>query len=188
MNTDQPSLLDFVKATSDPDRLRIIGALSRGPLTAAQVAAAIDLPFRKAFNHLAFLEFVGLVLPRAGAEREARYELDEQFLEKIARQHFEGRRPSYLPAPDAGKKARRVLAAHLNPDGTIATIPLQPAKLRVILDYLIAAFETGQVYTEKEVNAILARFNEDTSGLRRDLVDAGMLMRERDGSKYWRPA
>jgi hypothetical protein len=41
-------------------------------------------------------------------------------------------------------------------------------------------------YTEKEVNLILKRFNADVSGLRRDLVDAGMLKRERDGSKYWR--
>jgi hypothetical protein len=47
--------------------------------------------------------------------------------------------------------------------------------------------ETEQSYTEKEVNMILARFHEDTPGLRRDLVDAGLLARERDGSRYWRP-
>jgi hypothetical protein len=58
--------------------------------------------------------------------------------------------------------------------------------LRVILNYLINAFEVGRVYTEKEINAILKRFNEDVSGLRRDLVDAGLLARERDGSRYWR--
>ena len=46
---------------------------------------------------------------------------------------------------------------------------------------------TEQSYTEKEVNLILARFHEDTSGLRRNLVDAGLLARERDGSRYWRP-
>jgi hypothetical protein len=37
------------------------------------------------------------------------------------------------------------------------------------------------------VNAIIGRFNEDTSSLRRYLVEAGMLNRERDGSRYWRP-
>lgn len=56
----------------------------------------------------------------------------------------------------------------------------------MILNYLINAFEVGRVYTEKEINAILKRFNEDVSGLRRDLVDAGLLARERDGSRYWR--
>jgi hypothetical protein len=43
------------------------------------------------------------------------------------------------------------------------------------------------VYTEKQVNAIIARFHEDVAGLRRDLIDRGMLARERDGSRYWRP-
>ena len=33
------------------------------------------------------------------------------------------------------------------------------------------------IYTEKQVNAVLARFHEDISGLRRDLIDRGMLAR-----------
>jgi hypothetical protein len=59
--------------------------------------------------------------------------------------------------------------------------------LTVILRYLTNHFEIGTNYTEKEVNTILRRFNEDTAGLRRYLVDAGMLQREGDGSRYWRP-
>ena len=189
MNDDGPNMLDFVKAMSDASRLRIIGALSQAPLTAAQVAEAIQLPLRKTVSHLAFLSFVGIVLTRpAGKKQDQRYELDTRFLEKLARQQLEGGRLSYVPAQDAEEKARRVLAAHLNPDGSISQIPLQAGKLRIILNYIIHAFDAGKIYTEKEINTILARFNEDTSGLRRDLVDAGMLERERDGSRYWRPA
>ena len=81
-----------------------------------------------------------------------------------------------------------MLKTCLNPDGSIKQIPQQPARLRVILDYLMNAFTPGAAYTEKEVNLIIKRFNADVSGLRRDLVDAGMLQRERDGSKYWREA
>jgi hypothetical protein len=98
-----------------------------------------------------------------------------------------GSRDTYIPAPGLDEKARKILAAHLNPDGTIRQIPSQPAKLRVILDYLVAAFTPGVDYTEKEVNTLLRRFHPDTASLRRDLVDAGMLDRERDGSRYWRP-
>jgi hypothetical protein len=57
----------------------------------------------------------------------------------------------------------------------------------VLLDYLIQAFTPGVDYTEKEVNLIIRRFNVDVAGLRRDLIDAGLLQRERDGSRYWRP-
>jgi ArsR family transcriptional regulator len=191
MNNDTPDMLDFVKAMSDPSRLRIIGALSQGPLTAAQVAAAIQLPFRKTVNHLAFLSFVGIVLAHpARKQQEVLYELDAQFLEHLARHQFEGRQTAYAPPPDEAETTRKVLATYLNPDGSIRQIPnsrTQAARFRIILEYVAGAFATGRNYTEREVNAILARFNEDTSGLRRDLVDAGMLARERDGSRYWRP-
>jgi hypothetical protein len=191
MNDDQPNMLDFVKAMSDPGRLRIIGALSQGPLTAAQVATAVDIPFRKTVNHLAFLEHLGIVLAHvAERKQDDVYELDATTMERLARQQFEGKQPTYVPPPDEAETTRRVLAAHLNPDGSIRQIPnsrSHAAKFRIILEYVGAAFETGKTYTEREVNAILAGFNEDTAGLRRDLVNAGMLERERDGSRYWRP-
>ena len=77
------------------------------------------------------------------------------------------------------------MKAHLNPDGSIRQIPAPP-KLQVVLNYLVQFFEFNTNYTEKEVNAILKRFNEDTAGLRRDLVDANLLARISDGSRYWR--
>ena len=182
-----PTMLDFVKALSDADRLRIIGALSQGSLTAAQFAGQLGLPFRDAINHLAFLEHVRILLAHAADRKQDEvYELDSVFLEKLARQQFQGTRPAYIPAPEVEETARRELSAHLNPDGTIRQIPRQAGKLRVILNYLINAFEVDRVYTEKEINAILKPFNEDVSSLRRDLVDAGLLARERDGSRYWR--
>jgi len=180
-------MLDFVKALSNADRLRIIGALSRGSLTASQVATQLSLPLRDVISHLSFLAHVGILLVYvADKKQDEAYELDSAFLEELSRQQLRGTRSEYVPAPDAEETARRDLAAHLNPDGTIRQIPRQAGKLRVILNYLINAFEADKFYTEKEVNVILKRFNEDVSGLRRDLVDAGLLARERDGSRYWR--
>jgi hypothetical protein len=83
-----------------------------------------------------------------------------------------------------------LLKAYFKKDGTLRRIPnsrTQPEKFRLLLEYLQAAFEIGTSYSEKQVNAILVRFHPDTAGLRRDLVDAGLLARERDGSRYWRP-
>ena len=37
-------ILDFVKAMSDPDRLRIIGLLSQKSFTRAEIMARLDLP------------------------------------------------------------------------------------------------------------------------------------------------
>jgi hypothetical protein len=107
-------------------------------------------------------------------------------VEKIAQHQFAEPRDVYIPAPDLDPKSRKVLASYLNADGTIRQVPNQAGKLKVILDYLVAAFAPGVNYTEKEINTIIRRFNEDTAGLRRDLIDAGLLARESDGSKYWR--
>ncbi len=81
-----------------------------------------------------------------------------------------------------------MLATFLNADGTLKQIPPQGEKLRIVLEYLAQAFEPGAQYTEKEVNALLRRFYSDPVTLRRGLIDAGLLARESDGSRYWRPS
>lgn len=178
---NSPSLLDFVKAVSDADRLRIIGALAQQPATMRELADRLDLPFREAFGHLGLLEFAGVVHKDGDLFR-----LDEAALEKLSKQQFMLPRESYVPAPGLDARTRKVLRAFLDPDGSLQSIPVAGAKLKIILDYLIAAFEPGADYTEKEVNALLRRFHSDTATLRRLLVDAGLLRREADGSRYWR--
>jgi hypothetical protein len=178
---NSPEMLDYVKATFDAGRLRIIGVLAQHPATVRSVAEELKIPFRQAFNHLAYLEHVGVVHKEGDV-----FTLDETGLESLSRKQFASRRETYIPAPELDPRTRKVLAAHLNADGSIKQIPYQPAKLRVVLDYLISAFTPGVDYTEKQVNDILRRFHEDTAGLRRDLVEAGLLARESDGSRYWR--
>ncbi len=180
MNLD-PQMLDFVKAMSDAERLRVIGILVRGSQDAPGTAAQLGMSVRDAFQHLEFLASVGVV--RKDAER---YELDPTGLEALSKKQFAQKRETYTPAPGLDERSRKVLVNHLNPDGTIRQIPSQAARLRVILEYLVTAFMPGADYTEKEVNTILRRFHLDTAGLRRDLVDAGLMDRESDGSRYWR--
>ena len=180
MNTN-PEILDFLKAISDADRLRIIGLLTQRRASRAEIAAKLKLPLRDVVDHLAFLEFVGVL----GQKKDV-YELNDDKLATLARDKFARERPVYVPAPELDDKSKKGLKAYLNADGSIKQIPNQPAKLQVILNYLIQAFAPSTNYTEKEVNQILRHFHEDTAGLRRDLVDAKMLDRESDGSRYWR--
>ena len=173
-------MLDFVKAMSNPDRLRIIGLLSQESATRAEIAERLKLSTKEALNHLAYLEHVGAVTQSDGI-----YTLNNDKLATLARDKLAEARPSYIPADDLDEKSKKVLKAYLNADGSIKQIPA-PSKLQVILNYLVQFFEFDKDYTEKEVNTILRRFNEDTAGLRRDLVDAKMLDRESNGSRYWR--
>jgi len=180
---EQNEMLEFVKALSNADRLRIIGALTQHPATAKELAETLGLPFREVINHLWMLEHGGIV-----SQQYETWSVDAKSVEVLSRKQFEGQpRESYSPAPDLSDKPRKVLANYLNPDGSIRQIPQQPAKLQIILDYILEAFTPGIIYTEKEVNMIIRRFNIDTAGLRRDMIDRGMLQRKSDGSQYWRP-
>ena len=179
-----PDILDFVKAMSDAGRLRIIGVLVQHSMTLHQITAELDMPLREAFNHLSYLEFVGAV-----RKTDDLYTLESGAFDALSREQFSDQREVYVPPPDLDEKSRRVLKACLDPDGSIRRLPSsigRPAQFRIVLEYLIRAFTPGLIYTEKEVNGIIRRFNEDTAGLRRDLVDAGLLDRARDGSRYWR--
>ncbi|MBI5351202.1 MAG: DUF2087 domain-containing protein [Chloroflexi bacterium] len=180
MNTN-PEMLDFVKAMSDADRLRIIGLLTQRRASRADIVTKLNLPLREVVNHLAFLEFVGAI-----SQKEDVYELNSDKLSTLARANFEKERPSYIPAPELDDTSKKILKSYLSADGSIKQIPNQPAKLQVILNYLVQAFAPDTNYTEKEVNQILRRFHEDTAALRRYLVDSKLLGREGDCSRYWR--
>ena len=60
----------------------------------------------------------------------------------------------------------------------------------LLLSYLIAKFEPGREYTEREVNGLLNQWHtyEDPATLRRILYDARLLDRTPDGARYWRAA
>lgn len=83
------------------------------------------------------------------------------------------------------------LAAHgvsdLFSHGRLIAVPRRPARREQLLGYLAARlFVGGRVYSEAEVNEALGTVHDDTSALRRYLVEAGFLGRTRDGSVYQR--
>jgi hypothetical protein len=180
-NMDEPQVLDFVKAVSDADRLRIIGFLAQHPAGIRDVADQLGMSFREAFGHLGMLEFAGVVYKEGDLFR-----LDEDAVQHLSKRQFFAPRPAYVPSPDLDPKGRKVLATFLNADGSLRQIPTPGARLQIVLHYLVAAFEPGVQYTEKEVNTVLRRFHSDHATLRRALVDAGLLARKSDGSMYWK--
>jgi hypothetical protein len=176
-------MLEFVKALSHADRLRVIGVLTQHPATIQDISGTLGMEFREVFQHLTMLEHGGIV-----RQEHETWSIDTQNVENLSRKQFAGQpREAYTPAPDLSDKPRKILANYLNPDGSLKQIPSQPAKLQVILDYIVEAFTPGVIYTEKEVNVIIRRFHLDTASLRRYLIDRGMLQRKSDGSQYWRP-
>lgn len=62
--------------------------------------------------------------------------------------------------------------------GKLKSIPSQRKKERIVLEEIAKSFEAGKEYTEREVNIIIADYNDDFCTLRRDMIAEGILHRE----------
>jgi 8-oxo-dGTP pyrophosphatase MutT (NUDIX family) len=68
--------------------------------------------------------------------------------------------------------------------GRLVHIPAARGKRRTVLQHIVALFEPGARYPERQVDAMLRAWYEDYVSLRRYLVDEQLLARE--GGEYWR--
>lgn len=67
--------------------------------------------------------------------------------------------------------------------GKLKSIPSQRKKERIVLEEIAKGFEKGKLYTEREVNIIIADYHDDFCTLRRDMISEHIL--ERDHATYW---
>jgi len=179
-------LLEFFKALADSNRLKIIGVLAQKPCTVEHLAALLNLGISTTSHHLSMLAHAGLVSAEANGHYYT-YSLQTDVLREMAQRLLkEENLPKLSDYVDFESYDRKVLAAFTDQDGKIKTFPAQNKKYLVILKYVVKAFEPGVYYSEKQVNEILARFNEDTAQLRRDLVDYHFMAREGGGGNYWK--
>lgn len=174
--SDAEFLLVFFKALAEPARLRVAGLLAAGPATPRAVAAALDLPLQQVVKHLARLEEAGIVAALDDGQRA----LNERDLRAWAREALPS--PRMLGLADATDERGKVLARFYR-NGRLTGFPTGDARKLIILENLAARFESGRVYTEREVNDVLKAVFDDYTTLRRALVDYRFMNRER--GVYW---
>ena len=186
MNERMDTLLAFFKALADANRLKLVGLLAENEATVEELAAMLEISASTVSHHLSKLAEIGLVSARAEGYYSVYY-LETEALERMAKRLLAD---ETLPevAKDLDRKAydREVLKNYLNEDGSIQQLPTNRRKLDVVLRYITEHFDSGKIYTEKQVNQVIGTLNEDISGLRRDLISVGYLDRKKDGSEYWR--
>lgn len=72
-------------------------------------------------------------------------------------------------------------------DGRIKRLPVKQGKKVALSQWLLTLLEPGVVYSEKQVNDLFFEYVDDFALMRRMLVDAGELLRDRYGYEYQRP-
>jgi hypothetical protein len=179
-------LVEFFKALSNPSRLKIVGLLANRDYTVEELAALLDLSASTVSNHLAFLSYIGLVSARAESYYNI-YRLETEHLHDMARRLLaEDGLSRFASDVDLDAYDRKVLQTYVAKDGSLKGIPSQQKKLMVVLRHVVRDFEPGRRYSEREVNDILRRFHQDTADLRRYLIEARLLTRDKAGKEYWR--
>ncbi len=182
---DVSELLDFFKALADPNRLRIVGLLAQQSRTVEDLAAALELSNGTTSHHLNRLATAGLVEARPQGHYRF-YSLRDDHLSALAgRLLGKDALPRLAADVDLDAFDRKVIATFVGADGRITAFPVQQKKLLVLLRHVAGALEPGIRYSERALNEILKRFNDDTATLRRSLVEFGFMERQGGGGEYW---
>ncbi len=181
-------LLNFFKALADDSRLKIVGLLAQRSYTVEQLAALLGLGMSTTSHHLSRLAQTGLVSARPDGHYYY-YSLQTDVLHNISQRLLRSDTYSSLSQEvDLAAYDRKVLKSFTDENGRIIVFPSQEKKLLAILRHVVKAFEPDRRYSEKQVNEILANYNEDTAFLRRNLVSYRFMDREGGGGDYWRLA
>lgn len=178
-------LLQFFKALSDENRLKIAGLLAQGSYSGEVLAEMLDIKPATVSHHLSYLAQAGLV--DAHQEGHAKlYRLRLDVVHGLANRLLaRDALPQAAADVDVAAYDRQVLKGFLRPDGSLKEIPAQQKKLQAVLRHVVEAFEPGREYAEKSVNQRLKDFHPDTASLRRALIGYKLMARDNRG-KYWR--
>jgi len=166
----------LVGLLAEPERMRVVAALTLGAASKNDIAATVGLDMRVVVDSLDRLVSAGLV-----EELDDQYVLLHAAFKRAARQAAPAERPSAFP--DEPAERQRILDQCLV-DGRLIHMPSKRSRRLVLLEEIAQRFEPGQHYTERQVNASLSEVDPDTATLRRYLVDNGFL--DRGDGEYWR--
>ena len=171
------------KALADKSRLQILKSLVLEDMYVERLAQRLDLTPATISFHLKKLAQAGAVSSYK-SQYYTMYTLNREILNTgILDLILEKSDEAETQAQRDAAYRQKVLDSFFE-YGKLKSIPVQRKKERVILEFLAEKFEFGRIYTEREVNLIIADFHDDFCTLRRDMIAEKLLDRNRDG--YWR--
>jgi DNA-binding transcriptional ArsR family regulator len=184
----EPELLQFFKAMADENRLKIVGLLAQDSHSGETLADLLGIRPATVSHHLARLAEAGLVSSRMEGHAKL-YSLRLDAMHEMANRLLaHDTLPRTAADVDVAAYEQKVLSHFMQPPGTpgprLTKIPGQQKKFQVVLASIVADFETGRRYSEREVNEILAGYHVDTASLRRAMIEYKLM--ERAGGYYWR--
>ena len=182
--TETKAILLF-KCLADKSRLQILKSLAIEDMYVERLAERLGITAPTVSFHLKKLADAGAVASYK-SQYYMMYSLNKEIFEtsilEIIREKSD--EADLQAQRDAGYR-QKVIDAFFE-YGKLKAIPTQRKKERIVLEEIARAFEYDRIYTEREVNIIIADFYDDFCTIRRDMIAEGLLGREAGGGGYWR--
>lgn len=171
------------KGLADKSRLQILKSLAIEDMYVERLAERLGITAPTVSFHLKKLADAGAVTSYK-SQYYMMYSLRKEIFETSILDIIQEK------SDDAEVQARRdaeyrqkVIDAFFEYD-KLKAIPAQRKKERIILEVIVQKFEFDRIYSEREVNIIIADFYDDFCTIRRDMIGEGLM--DRDTRGYWR--
>lgn len=171
------------KCLSDKSRLQILKSLAIEDMYVERLAERLGITAPTVSFHLKKLADAGAVTS-SKSQYYMVYSLKKDIFETSLLEILQEKSDEAEAQAQRDAAYRKKVIDAFFEYGKLKSIPAQQKKERIILEVIVQAFEFDRIYTEREVNIIIADFHDDFCTLRRDMVGEQLLARDRSG--YWR--
>lgn len=170
--------IKIFKCLADKSRLLIINNLMDGPMYVELLAERLNLASSTISFHLKKLEEVKLVYS-VKEQYYVVYHLNDSILSLTLNDLIKLEKPEKSIQMQREEQYKKDVIGSFFEYGKLKSIPVQQKKRKIVLEEIAKKFELGKVYPEKEVNLIIADFNDDFCTIRREMVAFNIFEREK---------
>ena len=167
--------LALLKLLADETRLEILAILLKEDSYVEKIACELSLTPATICYHLKKLESAGVV----NCSRSQFYIIYSLNREIFNKPLFELIKKD-VEVIGTDEKYRREVISNFFKYGRLTKLPTQRKKREIVLFEIANSFEIGKEYSEREVNEVILRFNEDFCTIRREMIAFGIMMRDHE--------
>lgn len=171
------------KCMADKSRLSILKSLMEEDMYVERLSERLGVTPATVSFHLKKLEDTGAVSSYKD-QYYTMYSINKRIFEKRMIDILSEKTSESKLQEERDEAYRKKVISAFFEYGKLKSIPSQRKKERIVLEEIIKSFEKGKQYTEREVNIIIADYNDDFCTIRRDMISEGLF--EREGSLYTR--
>lgn len=169
-------VIKLFKCLSDKSRLLILKSLIKEPMYVELLAQRLQLTPPTISFHLKKLLDANVV--RATKEQYYTvYSINEDILKSAVIDFIKEESSEKDMQNQREEEYRKKVIENFFEYGKLKNIPVQRKKRLIVLEEIAKAFEFDKEYTEREVNIIIADFNDDFCTIRREFISEKIFTR-----------